>query len=128
MEASKSSPPASVVSFELLGVVSLAFDMVFGMGVGWFSVFWFPLMLGLIFGVSRGRSGGARWAFTIIFAFGGALMLYFFATGLLMPTDMFTSGWIMTAASIAQLWLLWSPATSDWIAGGRNRADVERVA
>ena len=128
METSESSAPASVVSFELLGVASLAFDMVFGMGVDWFSIFWVPLMLGLIFGVTRGRSGVARSAFTLIFAFGGALILYFFATGLLAPTDMLTSGWIMTAASIFQLWLLWSPATSDWIAGGRNRADVERVA
>ncbi len=91
-------------------------DAIFDPGVTWVDVIWVALMLWIIGSITRGRSGTARWIFTVFAALG----LFFFALALLKGmtglSDISPAALPLTFAVVVQLWLLWSPATSRWIA------------
>ena len=86
-------------------------------GFTWGDLVWVPLMLWVVLSITRRKSIVARWIFTVLYGFGFAIMAYaFFAASLAELSKMEWRIWVLTAAAVAQLALLWSRGTSQWIA------------
>lgn len=115
--------PKPVAAFEWLSIVLIALEVVSGETITAGSAFSDLLVLALNFGlvlaISRGRSRVARWAFTLLYAAGFAFMIYAFSNGLLRPSSVTWLAWLMWCASVLQLALLWSPATTLWLRHSR---------
>ena len=111
--------PQTVAWFETLSILVLVADLIFGSGLAWDALRWVPLMLWIIFSISRRQGSIARWIFTGFYAFGFIAGAYGLTTGMIELADVTPAAWALTFASILQLWLLWSPDTSRWIASRR---------
>ena len=116
MEARQAERPHSVAAFETLSVAYLAFELVFVPGFTWHDLVWVPLALWIVLSVTRRKSRVARWIFTALCGSGFAIMVYIFVAGLAELSQVDWAGWVLSAAAIAQLALLWSQGTSRWIA------------
>ncbi len=121
--------PQTVVWFELLSFPVLAGDAIFDPGLTWIDLIWVALMLWIIGSITRGRSGTARWIFTVFAALGFFFFGLALLTGMTGLSDISPAALLLTFAAVVQLWLLWSPATSRWIASrGQQAAGAERAA
>jgi hypothetical protein len=121
MSARKPDRPLVVDWFETLSIVVLGFEVAF-LGVTWDDLFWVPLLLWNILSVTRRRSSVARWIFSAIYGAGFVIMVWLAAAGMIRLADMEWTGWMLSVASIVQLILLWSSATSEWLASSRRSA------
>jgi hypothetical protein len=120
------SMPKPVMAFEWLSVAVLALEIMTGAGVAagsaFFDTIWLLLMLGLVLAITRGRRRWSRWAFTMLYAVGFAVMIYIFSKGVLSPGGVTAIAWLLLAASIVQLALLWHPTTTAWLGKPRSPA------
>jgi hypothetical protein len=108
--------PATVAWFEWLGI-PLAIAELTAFGPGARALTSASIMLLLVVAVSRGRSGAARWLFTICLAYYFVMQAYDLAGG---RVALGAPDWALMAAALVQLWLLWSPATTSWLTSGRK--------
>lgn len=115
MSVSKPDRPWVVDWFETLSIVVLGFEVAF-LGVTWDDLFWVPLMLWIILAVTRRKSSVARWIFSAIYGAGFVIIVWLAAAGMLRLAEMEWTGWVLSVASVVQVTLLWSPATTEWLA------------
>ena len=120
--------PQTVATFEVLSVIVLALELILVSGFTWDDAISLPIMLWMIFSVTRQRSGLARWLFSAIYAFGFFVSAYLFADGTLEVQSVRWTIWLFLMLGIIQLSLLWAPATSQWIASRAKRADAKATA
>lgn len=117
--------PQTVTWFEWLGIFVIIAEVI-DTGFHWFALIWAPLMLWIIISISRRRSSGARLIFTSLYALGFIWDIY----RLVMHQSELANGpvdWGLAAATMLQLLLVWSPATSRWLAS-RQQGEIELPA
>lgn len=127
MSVRKPDRPWVVDWFETLSIVVLGFEVAF-LGVTFDVLFWVPLILWTILSVTRRKSSIARWIFSAIYGAGFVIIVWLAAAGMLRLADMEWTGWVLSVASIVQLTLLWSPATSEWLALSRPSATADKAS
>lgn len=118
--------PGPVAAFEWLSIILLALGVVLGgieAGSAFLELLALALQFGLVLAVSRGRSRVARWVFTLVYALGFALMIYWLSSGLLLFASVTWPIWLIWGGSALQLALLWNPATSLWLRQSRSVVD-----
>jgi hypothetical protein len=111
--------PRTIVWFETLCILEFVADLIFGSGLTWDALVWVPI-LWVVLSISRDASNIARWIFTGLYAFIFSVVAYGLVTGMVGLADATSIAWVSTIASLLQLWLLWSPETSHWIASKRS--------
>jgi hypothetical protein len=117
--------PQVVQWFEILSVFVVAFDVAF-VHLSWLDLLWDPLILWAVLSVTRRKSNLARWLFSAFYGAGFLIIITLFAIGQMRLWDFEWTGWVLSVANVVQIALLWSPATSKWVASkGRNASYVE---
>ena len=113
--------PISVLTFEVLGIASVLFDMALtDTGSDPFlHLFTSGLLLALTLWITRGRSNPARIIYTSIMVFGTAALIGTYALGYISGEPRF---WLLQTLlwPVVFLALLWWPLTSNWL-NGRQR-------
>jgi hypothetical protein len=115
--------PVSVLLFEVVALAAQAIAAISAFGSSGFL-----LSLGislaealLILAISRLASGMARWAWTIIFLLGFAVIVLGLIVAAVTRTDLHISlvSGVLSAVTMAMnllcAYLIWTPAASDWI-------------
>ena len=113
--------PQTVTWFEWLSILVVIAGLNFGEWLRWDALIWVPLSLWIILSISRRGSSIARWIFTALYAIGFLVGAYGLATNIIALADFTPASWVLNAASVAQLWLVWSADTSRWLASTKER-------
>lgn len=118
--------PQTVTWFEWLSTLVVIAELI-SFGSGWLDLAWALLILWIIISISRRRSSIARWIFTAIYVLGYFKGAYDLAADNFGLADIASEEWALAVATIVQLWLVWSPGTSRWLAS-RLEVESERPA
>lgn len=121
--------PPTVVWLEGLSILLLIAEVITsveGESRDWLWIVVAPLLLWIILSITRGRSKVARWIYTALTGYSLLALLYWLIAdlrdaGASNLGDFPFREWAVTfpwlVFWLVELWLLWSPATSRWIAG-----------
>jgi hypothetical protein len=112
--------PLSLLGFELATLTLLAVSLAQFRGP-WSELRWLPVVPLLALGVSRLRSRIARWLLTVLYALGFGFVLLLFGGNPLGFLGLPPVTRLIVLLALAQIVLLWAPATTEWLWARRRR-------